>query len=83
MPKVPAKELGDAIQLEAEHHIPFAIDEVFLDYQVVGQSTTRCRWSWRRPRRSRLCEYVAAVEAAGLAAVVVDLDAFALRTSSS
>ena len=26
LPKVTPKELGDAIQLEAEHHIPFAID---------------------------------------------------------
>ena len=38
LPKVTAKELGDAIQLEAEHHIPFAIDDVFLDYQVMGES---------------------------------------------
>src|SRR5438046_5001795 len=28
MPQVPAKELRDAVQLEAEHHIPFAFDEV-------------------------------------------------------
>src|SRR5215813_3167488 len=28
-------ELADAITLEAEHHIPFAVVDVFLDYQVV------------------------------------------------
>ena len=38
LPKVGAKELADAIILEAEHHIPFAVDDVFLDYQVVGES---------------------------------------------
>src|SRR5512144_496432 len=38
LPKVTPKELADAISLEAEHHIPFAIDDVFLDYQVVGES---------------------------------------------
>src|SRR5262245_53095675 len=38
LPKVTPKELADAIQLEAEHHIPFAIDEVFIDYQVMGES---------------------------------------------
>src|SRR3989442_13107 len=38
IPAVPPKELPDAIQLEAEHHIPFAVDEVFLDYHVVGES---------------------------------------------
>ena len=37
LPKVGAKELADAIVLEAEHHIPFAVDDVFLDYQVVGE----------------------------------------------
>src|SRR6266542_895709 len=39
LPKVTAKELADAISLEAEHHIPFAVDDVFLDYQVVGESS--------------------------------------------
>src|SRR5262249_12470315 len=38
LPKVSPKELADAIMLEAEHHIPFAIDDVFLDYQVVGET---------------------------------------------
>src|SRR3990172_2257083 len=38
LPKVTAKELGDAIMLEAEHHINLPIDEVYLDHQVVGQS---------------------------------------------
>src|SRR5262245_53072439 len=35
IPEVPAKEVGDVVQLEAEHHVPFAIDEVFLDYQSI------------------------------------------------
>src|SRR6266436_5958199 len=37
LPRATPREIADAIQLEAEHHIPFAIDEVFLDYQVVGE----------------------------------------------
>ena len=37
LPKVNAKELGDAILLEAEHHINLPIEEVYLDHQVVGQ----------------------------------------------
>ena len=37
IPEVPAREVGDVVQLEAEHHVPFAIDEVFLDYQSIGQ----------------------------------------------
>ena len=37
IPEVPPKEVNDVVQLEAEHHIPFAIDEVFLDYHTVGR----------------------------------------------
>ena len=79
LPKVTAKELGDAIQLEAEHHIPFAIDDVFLDYQVVSQSANAMSVVLVATKKVKVLEYVAAVEAAGLDAVVVDLDAFAIQ----
>jgi len=79
LPKVTAKELGDAIQLEAEHHIPFAIDDVFLDYQVVSQSANAMSVVLVATKKVKILEYVAAVEAAGLDAVVVDLDAFAIQ----
>jgi type IV pilus assembly protein PilM len=76
---VTAKELGDAIQLEAEHHIPFAIDDVFLDYQVVSQSANSMSVVLVATKKVKVLEYVAAVESAGLDAVVVDLDAFAVQ----
>lgn len=79
LPKVSAKELADAIQLEAEHHIPFAIDDVFLDYQVVGESATAMSVVLVATKKLKVLEYVAAVEEAGLEAVVVDLDAFAIQ----
>lgn len=79
LPKVTAKELGDAIQLEAEHHIPFAIDDVFLDYQVVSQSANAMSVVLVATKKVKVLEYVAAVEAAGIDAVVVDLDAFAIQ----
>src|SRR2546428_305123 len=37
IPEVPPRDVHPVVQLEAEHHIPFAIDEVFLDYHTVGQ----------------------------------------------
>jgi type IV pilus assembly protein PilM len=79
LPKVSARELADAIMLEAEHHIPFAVDEVFLDYQVVGESVNAMDVLLVAVKRLKVLEYVAAVEAAGLEAAVVDLDAFALQ----
>jgi type IV pilus assembly protein PilM len=79
LPRVTPKELEDAILLEAEHHIPFAIDEVFLDYQVVGETANTMSVVLVATKKMKVLEYVAAVEEAGLEAVVVDLDAFALQ----
>jgi len=79
LPKVSPKELSDAIWLEAEHHIPFAVDDVFLDYQVVGESGNTMDVMLVAVKRVKVLEYVAAVEDAGFQAVVVDLDAFALQ----
>ncbi|PYO56951.1 MAG: hypothetical protein DMD83_11785 [Candidatus Rokuibacteriota bacterium] len=79
LPKVSVKELADAILLEAEHHIPFAIDEVFLDYQVVGETANAMSVVLVATKKVKVLEYVAAVEEAGLDAAVVDLDAFAIQ----
>jgi len=79
LPKVSSKELADAILLEAEHHIPFAIDEVFLDYQVVGETANSMQVVLVATKKLKVLEYVAAVEDAGLEAAVVDLDTFAMQ----
>jgi type IV pilus assembly protein PilM len=79
LPKVTPRELDDAILLEAEHHIPFAIDEVFLDYEVVGETANSMSIVLVATKKMKVLEYVAAVEEAGLDAVVVDLDAFAMQ----
>ncbi|PYO01027.1 MAG: pilus assembly protein PilM [Candidatus Rokuibacteriota bacterium] len=78
IPEVPARELRDAVQLEAEHHIPFAIDEVFLDYHVVGRHDGAMDLILVAVKKSKVVEYVGVVEEAGLNAVVVDVDGFAL-----
>ena len=79
LPKVSAKELADAIYLEAEHHIPFAIDDVFLDYQVVGESANSMSVLLVATKKLKVLEYVSVVEDAGLETSVVDLDAFAIQ----
>ncbi|MBI4245854.1 MAG: type IV pilus assembly protein PilM [Candidatus Rokubacteria bacterium] len=78
IPEVPAKELRDAVQLEAEHHIPFAIDEVFLDYHVVSRRDGAMELIVVAVKKSKVVEYVGVVEEAGLNPVVVDVDGFAL-----
>ncbi|MFQ5899101.1 MAG: type IV pilus assembly protein PilM [Candidatus Methylomirabilia bacterium] len=79
LPWVPAKELGDAISLEAEHHIPFAIDDVYLDYQIVGERGANMDVMLVAVKKSKVNEYVLLVDEAGLTPVVVDLDSFALE----
>ena len=79
LPKVSAKELADAIYLEAEHHIPFAIDDVFLDYQVMGESGELDVGPPRRHQEGQGARIHLVVEDAGLEASVVDLDAFAIQ----
>jgi type IV pilus assembly protein PilM len=79
LPRVTSKELADAILLEAEHHIPFAVDDVFLDYQVVGEAGGTMDVVLVAVKKVKVLEYVAAVEQADLQAVVVDLDAFAIQ----
>ena len=79
LPKATSKEIQDAILLEAEHHIPFAIDEVFLDHQIMGETANSMSVVLVATKKLKVLEYVAAVEDAGLEAVVVDLDAFAMQ----
>lgn len=78
IPEVPPKELDDAVQLEAEHHIPFAIDEVFLDHHVVARRGGLMDLILVAVKKSKVIEYVAVVEEAGFNPIVVDVDGFAL-----
>ncbi len=37
LPKLKAKELDEAVQLEAEQYIPLPLEELYLDYEIIGQ----------------------------------------------
>src|SRR3989442_398718 len=78
LPEVPAKELRDAVELEAEHHIPFAFDEVCLDYHVAGRHDGVMDLVIVAVKKSKVNEYVAVVQDAGFGPVIVDVDGFAV-----
>jgi type IV pilus assembly protein PilM len=78
IPEVPAKEVHSVVQLEAEHHIPFAIDEVFLDYHTVGTHDGVMDLILVAVKKSKVTEYMSVVEQAGFAPSIVDVDGFAL-----
>lgn len=78
IPEVPAKEVNDVVMLEAEHHIPFAIDEVFIDHQTVSRHDGVMDLILVAVKKSKVTEYMSVVEEAGLAPSIVDVDGFAL-----
>jgi type IV pilus assembly protein PilM len=79
IPEVPQKELAGAIQLEAEHHIPFAAEEVFLDHHVVGRRGNVMDLILVAVKKAKVTEYASVVEEAGLTPVIVDVDGFAVE----
>jgi len=78
IPEVPSKEIDDVVRLEAEHHIPFAIDEVFIDHHTVGKANGQLDLILVAVKKAKVTDYMSVVEQAGLSPSVVDVDGFAL-----
>jgi type IV pilus assembly protein PilM len=78
IPEVPAKEIDDVVRLEAEHHIPFAIDEVFIDHHTVGKQNGQLDLILVAVKKAKVTDYMSVVEQAGFNPSIVDVDGFAL-----
>ena len=77
-------EMASQIELEADQYIPYALDEVNLDFEVVGPSETdpdRVDVLLAASRSENVDVRVAAAELGGLTAKVVDVEAFALENA--
>lgn len=80
------KEVGEELQLEAERYIPYPLNEVMLDYQVMGPCV-------RNPalndvllavaKSDKVDEYLSVLENAGLRSMIVDIDSFAKKRAFS
>lgn len=80
------RELDMEVQVESEanQYIPFAIEEVNLDFQVLGPmggSTDEVEVLIAASRKEKVEDRVAAAEAAGLKAVVMDVESFAAQAA--
>ncbi len=86
------QDLESAIQESAERHIPFNLEEVNLDYDMLpGMETAEAAGGSTagsgRPvilaaaRKEVIEDYVSVVQAAGLNPMVVDVDPFALQNA--
>jgi type IV pilus assembly protein PilM len=80
LPKMSEAELADSIRWEAEQHIPFDIDDVNLDFQVLRQEGPQLEVMLVAVKKGKVQSYAEVVAATGLRVVVVDVDVFALET---
>ncbi len=77
-------EMEQQVRFEADQHIPESIDDVNLDFQVIGPSTRNADQVQvlLAACKSEMVEMrVAAVEMAGLRASVVDVETYALQNA--
>lgn len=77
-------ELEAQVESEANQYIPFAIDEVNLDYQVLGPAPAvpdELEVLIAASKKDRVEDRVAVADAAGLKAVIIDVDTFAALSS--
>jgi len=77
-------DLGLQVEAEANQYIPFSLDEVNLDYQVVGpapNSPEDVEVLIAASRKDKIEDRVAVAEGAGLKAVVMDVDLFAAQSA--
>jgi type IV pilus assembly protein PilM len=77
-------ELELQVEGEANQYIPFALDEVNLDFQVLGPAPNaegEVEVLIAASRKEKVEDRVATVEAAGLKALVMDVESFATQTA--
>ncbi len=75
------EELELLVESEANQYIPFALDEVNLDFQVVGpapSSPDEIEVLIAASRKERVEDRVAVAEAAGLKPIVMDVESYAI-----
>ena len=77
-------QLEVQVESEASQYIPFALDEVSLDFDVLGpalNSPDDIEVMLAASRREKVEDRVAVAEAAGLKAVVMDIESYAARAA--
>ena len=80
LPEMSEEELEESIKFEAEQYVPFDIEDVNVDFQILGpkEEPGQMDVMLAAVKKDVVNEYVSVVREAGLSPVVVDVDAFAL-----
>lgn len=80
------EDMESQIQLEADQYIPYPLDEVSLDFEVLGPSENnpdRVDVLLAASRSENVDVRVAAIKLAGLTAKVIDVEVYALENAFS
>jgi type IV pilus assembly protein PilM len=85
LPVMTEAELAESIYWEAEQYIPFDIQDVNLDYQILDKGDASGGKTMEvllvAAKKEKIADYTGVIAQAGRAAVVVDVDAFALQNA--
>ena len=86
LPVMTESELAESIYWEAEQYIPFDIQDVNLDYQILDPGTRADSKGTMdvllvAAKKEKIADYTGAIAQAGRTPVVVDVDAFALQNA--
>jgi type IV pilus assembly protein PilM len=86
LPVMTDAELADSIYWEAEQSIPFDIQDVNLDYQIVDRGIAADSKGTMdvllvAAKKEKIADYTGVIAQAGRTPVVVDVDAFALQNA--
>jgi type IV pilus assembly protein PilM len=84
LPVMTEDELDESIRWEAEQYIPFDINDVNIDFHILGlpeggEAQDQMNVLLVAAKKDKLAEYTGLVTEAGLNPVVVDVDAFTLE----
>jgi type IV pilus assembly protein PilM len=82
LPLMTEAELEESIQWEAERHIPFDINDVNIDFQIVGYGSENPDLMdviLVAAKKDMINDYVSVIMESGLNPVLVDIDAFAVE----
>ena len=80
LPQMSQEELAESIHWEAEQYIPFDIQDVALDYEVIeGGGGGNMDVLLVAVKKDKISDYTSAITQAGKNAAIVDVDVFALQ----
>ena len=86
LPLMTEQELSESIYWEAEQYIPFDIQDVNLDYEIIDPGTGANTQGTMdvllvAAKKDKIADYTSVITQAGRTPVVVDVDAFALQNA--